>query len=428
MVRAQGPAGVTPPFPAPKICDGRRTAGHVQVPDPEKDDAGPLEMSWKVASAGALEEASPTKLRRTSSIAGNVLVADVPEGQGKKKKAYWLQRKVTEESHTHNYVRIGFPLRGIQLDGEECGGAWTVTKADEGSMYPFEMVAIKVQSHRNVFPDEEAEDNADGNASDSESVKLARSRNAVNEISALQMIKEHDPDGKGNVIGAELVVNDEVAIYIVMPYCKEGNLTDFIGATGKNGRLEEPVAKKLFANILNGLATLQKVQLCHRNLCLENLLMRGDQCLISSLGWSLRVPVSEDGKVVHLLEPQSACGKKPEYVAPEVFQNDAFDGYAVDLWAAGVVLYLMLFGGNMLFAAPIPEDPRFQEICVHGNLKAVVEKFQALTPDDKPVSEEAIDLLQGMLRADPKDRLTLSQVKDHAWVKSCGEAAAKATS
>jgi len=406
--RAQGPALAPPAFPAPKICDGRRTAGHVQVPDPEKDDAGPLEMSWKVASAGALEEASPTKLRRTSSIAGNVLVADEAEGAEKKppKKAFWLQRKVTEESHTHNYVRIGFPLQPVLMDGEECSGAWTVSKADEGSMYPFEMVAIKVQSHKNVFPEEDDEQEA---GSEKEgAVKMTKSRNAANEISALQMITEFDPEGKGNVIGAELVVNDEVAIYIVMPYCKEGNMTDYIGANGKNGRLEEAVTKKLFGNILNGLDTLQQVHICHRNLNLENLLVRGDQCLISSLGWSLRVPTSEDGSVVHLLEPQSACGKKPEYIAPEVFRNETFDGYAVDLWSAGIILYLMLFGSEMLFAAPIPEDPKFQEICMHGHLKTVVDKFQALNSAEKPVSDEAIDLLQGLLRADPTKRLTLA--------------------
>lgn len=122
--------------------------------------------------------------------------------------------------------------------------------------------------------------------------------------------------------------------------------------------------------------------------------------------------------MVYLLEPQSACGKKPAYIAPEVFRNDPFDGYAVDLWAAGVVLYQMLFGSDMLFAAPIPEDPKFQEICVHGHLKQVVDKYQALIPDEKPVSDEAIDLLQSMLRADPAARLTLYQIQNHSWMKS----------
>merc|ERR1712194_919376 len=102
----------------------------------------------------------------------------------------------------------------------------------------------------------------------------------------------------------------------------------------------------------------------------------------------------------------------------EVFRNEPFDGYAVDLWSAGIILYLMLFGSEMLFAAPIPEDPKFQEICMHGHLKTVVDKLQALNSAEKPVSDEAIDLLQGLLRADPTKRLTLAQVKEHAWMKS----------
>lgn len=416
-MRAKEPAKAPPDFAPPKVLEGRRTAGHVQVPEEDGNDAaGPLEMSWKVASAGALTEASPTKLRRTSSIAGNVLVAENTDGS---KKAMWLQRKLAEESHLHNYVRIGFPLQPFVIEGAgECAGSWQVTRAEEGSMYPFEMVAIKVQASKYVFPDEEVDDGDLSSSEQDGEVRLKRSRNAANEISALQMVREFDPEGKGNVIGADLVVHDEVSVYVCMPYCKEGTMPDYIGANGINGRLEEPVAKKFFASLLNGLSTLQKIKLCHRNLSLEKLLVRGDECYISSLGWALRVPTSEDGTEIHLIEPQSACGKKPEYIAPEVFRSEPFDGFAVDLWASAVILYLMLFGSDMLFAAPIPEDPKFQEICVNGHLKAVVDKFQALATDVKPVSEQAISLLQSMLRADPAERLTLAEVLEHPWMKA----------
>ena len=167
-----------------------------------------------------------------------------------------------------------------------------------------------------------------------------------------------------------------------------------------------------------GLETLQRVKICHRNLSLENILIRGEECHISSLKSCLRVPTSDDGNTVHKLEPQLTVGKDPRYVSPEVFRNVAFDGYAVDLWAAGVVLFFMLFGDTMMFSAPIPEDPMFQEVCVAGHLKAVVDKHQALVPDQAPVSDEAIDLLQSMLRADPVDRPTLAEVQGHPWITS----------
>ena len=237
--------------------DGRRTAGHVQVPDPTSDTAGPLEMSWKVATAGALVEPAPTKLRRTSSIAGNVLeTASV--GEDGERRAYWLQRKITEETHTHNFVRIGFPLKPFKVDGEEeSSTAWTVCKADEGSMYPFEMVAIKVQGHSYVYPEEEEgdggdEDDDDGSDGDGHT-KADRERmgkSAKNEISALQLIQAADPNGNGNVLRAEEVVDDLVSVYVIMPYCKEGTLMDQVGAS-PNGRLEESTARKFFGNILN---------------------------------------------------------------------------------------------------------------------------------------------------------------------------------
>lgn len=249
--RAQSPAMSSPPFDPPKTHDGRRTAGHVQVPDPTSDTAGPLEMSWKVVSAGALVEPSPTKLRRTSSIAGNVLVTET--GEDGARRAYWLQRKITEETHSHNFIRIGFPLKPFKVDGEESSTAWTVCKASEGSMYPFEMVAIKVQGHSYVYPEEDdGDDEEDGSDADghSKADRERMARAAKNEISALQLIQAADPDGKGNVLRAEEVVDDLVSVYIVMPYCKEGTLMDQIGAS-LTGRLEESVARKFFGNILN---------------------------------------------------------------------------------------------------------------------------------------------------------------------------------
>lgn len=165
--------------------------------------------------------------------------------------------------------------------------------------------------------------------------------------------------------------------------------------------------------------------------------MRGDECHISSFSWALRVPTGTDNEeVVHLIEPQAACGRKPQFVAPEVFKGEPFDGYAIDLWAAGVILFVMLLGPDALFYAPMPEDPKFYEMCVQGHLKSVVEKMEALRSSTesgdnndqesglKPVSSEALDLLQRMLRADPADRLTLGQVKDHAWMKIVAPASA----
>jgi serine/threonine protein kinase len=96
-------------------------------------------------------------------------------------------------------------------------------------------------------------------------------------------------------------------------------------------------------------------------------------------------------------------------MAPEIFQNnDSFDGFAIDLWAVGVILYVMLTGFQPYDSASMT-DQRFQ-IIAEGRLVEQLENWDIF------LSEEAGDLLQKMLRVRPRDRLTLAQVMNHRWV------------
>jgi serine/threonine protein kinase len=109
-----------------------------------------------------------------------------------------------------------------------------------------------------------------------------------------------------------------------------------------------------------------------------------------------------------LITPMGTCGKK-NYMSPEIFANrDNFDGFAVDLWSAGVIAYIMLTGFPP-YDMPALEDERFAIIC-NGDL------MQQLQAWDIYLSEEAGHLLQWMLSPNPKDRPTLSQVMLHEWV------------
>jgi serine/threonine protein kinase len=96
---------------------------------------------------------------------------------------------------------------------------------------------------------------------------------------------------------------------------------------------------------------LQREGVCHRDLSLENVLVDGDKCMIIDMGMCLRIPYNDQskpsavtdvtrGSVRRLMKPQGVCGKH-NYMSPEIFANtDSFDGFAIDLWAAGVILYI----------------------------------------------------------------------------------------
>ena len=134
---------------------------------------------------------------------------------------------------------------------------------------------------------------------------------------------------------------------------------------------------------------------------------------------ALRVPYSDPntsggttdvtrGTTRRLMKPQGVCGKH-NYMAPEIFKNQApFDGFAIDVWAGGVILYILLTGFPPYDQAT-RTDQRFALI-VRGKL---VEQLRAW---GIRLSPEAGDLLQKMLRLDPKERLTLAEVLTHPWV------------
>lgn len=96
-------------------------------------------------------------------------------------------------------------------------------------------------------------------------------------------------------------------------------------------------------------------------------------------------------------------------------RSEAFDGFAVDMWAAGIVLFELLVGKKP-FAMPDPAgDRNFRTISVDGDLEWLL-RAKGIGLDG-----EAVHLLQGMLRCDPAERLTLSQVVNHPWVRGQGK-------
>lgn len=170
---------------------------------------------------------------------------------------------------------------------------------------------------------------------------------------------------------------------------------------------------------------------------LENLLVHQNGALIIDMGMCLRVPYQNsladtfhsmnlegtngDGispnnpymingkrQPRHLITPQGTCGKWI-YMSPEIYKNETpFDGFAVDMWASGVILFLMLTGFPPWERACMTDD-RFKYMTA-GYL------VQMLTEWEIGLSSDAMDLLQRMLFIDPKDRLSLDQVKAHPWM------------
>jgi serine/threonine protein kinase len=173
---------------------------------------------------------------------------------------------------------------------------------------------------------------------------------------------------------------------------------------------------------------------------LENLLVHKDGALIIDMGMCLMMPYQESKGLAlaaalgnmkmsngdirtplapndvvsyrtiprRLIRPNGTCGKWI-YMSPEIYQNtEPFDGCAVDMWAAGVILFLMVTGFPPWERA-CATDERFKYMTA-GYLVQMLSEWEI------GLSSDAMDLLQRMLFLDPKDRLSLDQVRAHPWM------------
>lgn len=243
-----------------------------------------------------------------------------------------------------------------------------------------------------------------------------RSENPQSEIAAMQHLMrfytnevggEHSASDAMHDTGIIMPLDflyDHQNLYIITPFCSGGELFDVLDT---RTRFTEDESRNILRNLLQGLEWLHRAGLTHKDISLENIMVDADMTVIIDMGMCLRIPSSDDNTQRFLIRNRHRCGKM-RYMAPEVFNQEPFDGRAVDMWAAGVCLFMMLTGMQP-WNRPSQLDERFRYF-TNGYLTPV------LTSWNMNLSADAIDLLQRMLFRDPHDRLSLEQVRNHPWM------------
>lgn len=184
-------------------------------------------------------------------------------------------------------------------------------------------------------------------------------------------------------------------IVFVMEVCGGGDLLTYVR---KRRKLKEPIARHLFAQIVSGMNYCHRKNVLHRDIKLDNILLNSQgNVKICDFGVSKLVKNGETMK--------EQCGT-PAYIAPEVFENKGYIGYASDVWSAGVVLFAMLYG-----AVP------FKATNMTDLYRQVLQSSPTYKTD---ISDEAISLLKAILTRNPKERLTCDQIINHPWMKKFG--------
>nr|CAD1819153.1 unnamed protein product [Ananas comosus var. bracteatus] len=146
----------------------------------------------------------------------------------------------------------------------------------------------------------------------------------------------------------------------------------------------------------------------HRDLKPENFLLatKNEGAMLKATDFGLSVFI-EEGKVYRDIVGSAY------YVAPEVLRRSY--GKEIDVWSAGVILYILLSG-----------VPPFWAETERGIFDAVLQGDIDFESEPWPsISYGAKDLVRKMLIQDPKKRITAAQVLEHPWLREGGEASDK---
>ena len=175
-------------------------------------------------------------------------------------------------------------------------------------------------------------------------------------------------------------------LYIGLEYASHGELFTYVV---ENKQISEQAAMRFFRQIIYGLEYLHSLGICHRDLKPENILLDDK--------YNIKIADFGFARFTKKNVAETSCGS-PHYVAPEVIGGEVYDGRCADVWSCGVILYALLTG-NLPF-----DDPSIR------NLLAKVRRGVFTMPD---VSDPLKDLISKMLTKDPKQRITIRQIKEH---------------
>lgn len=208
-------------------------------------------------------------------------------------------------------------------------------------------------------------------------------------IREMQILTEMDHQ---NVIKIFKIYEEEDNFSIIMEYCEGGELFNYIV---KKQRLSEDETCFFFYQIINGIEYIHSKGIAHRDLKPENLLIGKNQILkIIDFGLSNFY----DGQK----RLETPCGS-PCYASPEMVKGKKYDGFNIDIWAIGVILFAMLCG-----YLPFEDDENDNDILFSQIIKNKIEYPSFL-------SELSLDMLKRILVSDPLKRITVDEIKKHEF-------------
>ncbi|XP_043707363.1 calcium/calmodulin-dependent serine/threonine-protein kinase-like isoform X2 [Telopea speciosissima] len=218
----------------------------------------------------------------------------------------------------------------------------------------------------------------------------------INEIIVMRKIME-DVSPHPNVIDLYDLYEDLNGVHLVLELCSGGELFDRVVDEEK---YSEADAAAVVRQIANGLSALHWANIIHRDLKPENCLF-----LNKSEGSPLKIMDFGVSSIEEFTEPIVGLFGSIDYVSPEALSQGRVTS-AADMWALGVILYILLSGDPPFLATSYRQK---QNLILAGDISFEDHTWTSISPSAK-------QLISSLLTVDPQKRPTAQEILLHPWV------------
>lgn len=190
----------------------------------------------------------------------------------------------------------------------------------------------------------------------------------------------------------------------IMEYAPGGSILSKVELDGVVAPERMP---RYVSMLCSALSFLHEHNICHRDLSAENIVYfpQSDTIKIVDFGMAFMFP-----DVGLYTPPPVVFGKKP-YLAPEILRRVDFYPPPVDMWAVGVICFVCLVHRWPQHKCMM-QGLRFTDAVLLESMQLLLQECNITLP------QEALSLIQDLLREVPEERLTAQQVLKHAWVEN----------
>ena len=205
-----------------------------------------------------------------------------------------------------------------------------------------------------------------------------------------------------NIMKLHEVVDQRTHVHLVMELCQGASIYHHIKKM-PDQRLPEGTCKSIFKQLVHACSYLHSKGYSHRDLKLDNILFdpSAQQIKIIDFGFSLKANHSEKLNVF--------CGT-PHYMDPDLVRKQPYNGPAADVWACGVIVYILMVG----------KLPFFGEFEADLFRKIQSGKYSPL-PADLSNNLKFKSLLRSIFEVNPSNRIKAEKLLKHSWLKDTTE-------